>query len=91
MNTPWMRMRPGSGTDRGDLHFWRQKAIDQLKPNIKDEADAFKTYTEIANTLRAAGEPELAEIMLGVARDENRHHGIILDLISKVQAAERGK
>ena len=89
----WMRMRPGTGNppagEPANIRYWRQMAIGQLKPNIKDEADAFKTYSDLANTLRGAGENQMAETMLAIARDESRHRITIEDLISKLEAKER--
>lgn len=78
MTTPWLRMKQGTG---GDVRYWRQIAIRQLKPQVKDEADAFKTYTDLANTLRGAGGIQMAETMLAIARDESRHGLTIQDLI----------
>lgn len=86
MGTPWLRMKQGTG---GDVRYWRQMAIRQLKPQVKDEADAFKMYTDIANTLRGAGETQMADTMLAIARDEKRHQLTIQELIEKLEAKER--
>ncbi len=86
MSTPWLRMKE---RQPGDVRYWREMAIRRLKPQVKDEADAFQMYTEIANTLRGAGEMQMADTMVAIAADENRHKLTITDLISKLEAKGR--
>jgi len=95
-----MRMKPGyssqaGATGYGDIALRRDKeivqrpirdrALQEIQPAIPDEVKASQDYFRLADILDNLGERQMADQIRGIARDEIRHHGILLAIQAKLQ------
>jgi hypothetical protein len=69
------KVSPGQlSPERLQQSYLIDKAMRLIKEAITNETIDSKIYTSIANTLTDAGKPKLAEQVMAIAHDEDRHH-----------------
>jgi len=98
MSTPWMRMKPGAyGPEGTSVERAAERSISQadlqkiqttLRLSIPDEAEAYRTYTELQNILRRVGYRRQADLVANIARQENSHRLTLLDIQTRLARGE---
>jgi rubrerythrin len=89
MSTPWLRMRPGYGSEGSTVERQVEQRMSQadmdrvmavLRAAVPDEEEAWRMYNELQDLLRRTGNRRLADQVAKIARDESNHRLTLLDI-----------
>ena len=85
MTSSWMRMRPGSMRQEGDMDTVNRI----LRSSIDDEAQAVQEYAFLKSRLQSLGFTKFADQVMTIAKEESNHRLTLLDIQTRLARGER--